>query len=204
MAARNLGGQGMNIPQYKLTFTSGAALITESVIVAEIYNSLGNWPEVRAKVIQENSLQARTQSTLKKQLGEIIRRLKHLSEDQLKMLSTGEECDTKALIWLAICRQYAFISDFAKEVLVEQYETARYSLTTDDYESFFNSKADWHDNLDKSSKATKSKVRQVIFKMLRECNVINSNGEIVRQSLTPMLKRQIGIEDLQWFPGAHN
>ena len=39
---------------YTLSFTTGAALIYESVIVADLYVELQNWLKVRAKLMAEN------------------------------------------------------------------------------------------------------------------------------------------------------
>ncbi|WP_373685051.1 DUF1819 family protein [Acinetobacter sp. YH12085] len=188
---------------YTLSFTTGAALIYESVIVADLYVELQNWLKVRAKLMAENSFQSRTESTLKKLYGEISRRLKHLTDDQLNLLAMGTDEQKKALVWLAICRQYQFIHDFTIEVLIPQYEAAHFLLTYEDYDAFFNAKAEWHDNLDSASRQTKSKARQVIFKMLKECGLINDGNELIYQKLDEHLFQVIGkaSDDLRLYPG---
>lgn len=189
--------------KYTLSFTTGAALIHESVLVASLYAELQGWPEVRSRVMAENSFQSRTESTLKKLYGEVSRRLKHLTDDQLNLLATGTEAQKKALVWLAICRQYQFIYNFTIEVIVPQYDSARFLLTHEDYDAFFNAKAEWHDNLDSASKQTKSKARQVVFKMLRECGFVGDGNELIHQTLDGKLCQEIGktSDDLRLFPG---
>ena len=188
---------------YTLSFTTGAALIYESVIVADLYVELQNWLKVRAKLMAENSFQSRTESTLKKLYGEISRRLKHLTDDQLNLLAMGTDEQKQALVWLAICRQYQFIHDFTIEVIIPQYEAAHFLLTYEDYDAFFNAKAEWHDNLDSASRQTKSKARQVIFKMLKECGLINDGNELIYQKLDEHLFQVIGkaSDDLRLYPG---
>ena len=195
---------GVNVSKYSLSYTTGAALMTESVVVAGLYAELGSWPSVRARVLEENSFQARTLSTSRKLYGEVSRRLKHLSTSQLELLSSGGDDQVKALVWLAICCQYVFIRDFTIEVITTQYSSSRFLLTHDDYDAFFNAKAEWHNNLDEASKLTKSKARQVLFKMLKECGLINEESEILKQHLDESLVQLImntNSDSLRMFPG---
>lgn len=177
--------------EYSLSFTTGAALIRESIVVAGLYVELRDWSAVRCKVLSQNAFQSRTESTLKKLYGEVSRRLKLLTDDQLQLLATGSEAQAKALVWLAICRQYKFIHDFTIEVIVPHYEAARFLLTHDDYDAFFNGKAEWLDNLDSASRQTKSKARQVFFKMLKECGLLGDGNELQHQKLDEQLTKMI-------------
>lgn len=193
----------MSRAKYTLSFTTGAALIHESVLVAGIYTELRSWPKVRAKLMAENSFQSRTENTLKKLYGETSRRLKYLTDDQLTLLAIGTDEQKKALVWLAICRQYQFIYDFTIEVIIPQYEAAHFLLAYEDYDAFFNAKAEWHDNLDSASRQTKSKARQVVFKMLKECGLISAENELIYQKLDEHLCQVIGkaSDDLRLYPG---
>ena len=194
----------MSTSEYSLSFTTGAALIRESVMIADIYVQLRHWPDVRSKVLTENSLQSRTVSTLKKLYGEVSKRLKLLTDDQLVMLATGSETQVKALVWLAICRQYTFIHDITIEVIVPHYSAARFSLTHEDYDAFFNAKAEWHDNLDSASKQTKSKARQVFFKMMKECGITGDSNELQPQRFDAQLVQMIKAsepDELRLYPG---
>ena len=191
--------------KYSLSFTTGAALLPETIAIAHLVVELGDWADVKKVVLAQNTLQARTESTLKKLYGEISRRLKNLNEEELALLATGNDEEQKHIIWLAICRHYVFIHDFAMEVIFEHFDRGRYPLMLDDYDAFFNAKAEWHSNLDNSSSQTKSKARQVLFKMLRECGVLNDHKEIVPQNLSDRLKDLIqnkDIEQIRLFPGA--
>lgn len=194
----------MSTPEYTLSFTTGAALIHESVVVAGLYCEFRDWPRVREKVMTENSFQTRTHSTLKKLYGEVSRRLKLLSDEQLQLVATGTAEQVRALVWLSICRQYKFIHDFTVEVSAPQYEMARFLLTYEDYDAFFNTKAEWHDNLDTASKQTKSKARQVLFKMMKECGLIGEDNELQHQKLDGQLTQLIkksSSDELRLYPG---
>ena len=195
----------MTQTQYSLSFTTGAALIREVLAVSVIKKGVDSWKETQTMVLEQNALQARTESTSRKLCGEIIRRLKHLNYGEMELLNTGDEQEQRQLIWLSICRHYTLIRDFSIEVLSHQYDTARYTLNHDDYDVFFNAKADWHDNLESASDLTKSKARQVIFKMLRECGLLNEQNEITHQNMSHRLFaliKQDNIDDLTVFPGV--
>jgi hypothetical protein len=133
-------------------------------------------------------LQSRTESTLKKTYGEISRRLKTLSNQELDLLISTDELEQRQLIWLAICRYYNFINDFSIEVLSENFENGRYKVSKDDFDMFFNAKAEWNSNLDHILLQTKYKARQVLFRIMTECFLLNENKEIQSQNLSEELK----------------
>jgi len=81
--------------QYSLSFTTGGVLITESIAIAGLKLELGDWTAVRSLVLKQNTLQERTESTLKKLFGEISRRLKNLTNDELMLLKSGTEEEQK-------------------------------------------------------------------------------------------------------------
>jgi len=72
----------MSKSQYSLSFTTGASLFRESLALAELKKDIDDWKTVKSKAIEENILQARTESTSRKLCGEVIRRLKHLSTEE--------------------------------------------------------------------------------------------------------------------------
>jgi hypothetical protein len=76
--------------------------------------------------------------------------------------------EQKQLLWLAVCKRYAYIREFSVEVLNEKYLRLDYELTEFDYDVFFSRKADWHIELDKLTDSTRKKLKQVLFRMLRE------------------------------------
>lgn len=191
--------------KYSLSFTTGAALVAESIEIAKLKAQLHEWQLVRTHVLEENTLQARTESTLKKIYGEVSRRLKNLSEKELELLISIDEKEQQQLIWLAICRHYNFINDFSVEVLYEHFENGRYKVTKEDYDVYFNAKAEWNSNLDTASTQTRGKARQVMFKMLHECGLLNDNNEILAQNLGEKIKTSILSTDadrINIYPGV--
>lgn len=189
----------------KLSLTLRAAMIHENLIIAEEYNKFKNWTQVRDEVISNNLLQSRTDSTLKTIYGEVSKRLKNLTDEELALMIESD-ADVKHLVWLAICRQYPFTYQFAVEVLSEYYDRSRYQLYSEDYDAFLNAKAEWHSNLDNITQKSRYKSQQIMFKMLVECGLITKEKEILHQQLSPKLRELISqnnIDDLRLFPGEY-
>ena len=177
----------MSNGRYSLSFTTGGLFRLESEKLATLYLELGDWNSVRNKVITENLLQARTLNTLRRVCREVISRLKTLTPEELEFLVDCSHQEQAYLLWLAVCRRYRLIADFAVEVLRERYITLKSDLTHDDFDSFFNQKSEWHLELDEISPATRCKLRQVLFKILREADLLTTNNMIHAAMLSPKI-----------------
>jgi len=177
----------MSNDRYSMSFTTGGLFLRESVELAALYLDLGDWDSVRKKALAENLLQSRTQSTLKRVSREVVSRLKVLSVQELEFLLEGSHQDQAYLLWLAVCRRYKFIAEFAVEVLRERFITLKADLSHEDFDSFFNRKSEWHSELDTLSPATRSKLRQVLFRILREADLLANNKVINAAMLSPGL-----------------
>lgn len=193
----------MGTNRYCMSFTTGSLFHSESVKLAAVYLNLGDWNPVRDRAIAENLLQARTLATLKRSSREVISRLKTLSPEELEFLIEGSHQEQSYLLWLAVCRRYQFIADFAVEVLRERYITLKDDLTYEDFDSFFNQKSEWHSELDRVTSTTRAKLRQVLFSILRNAELLTANNIIHAAMLSPrlldlILKRNRG--DLLYFP----
>lgn len=193
----------MNHDRYSMSFTTGGLFRRESVIFAVLYLELNDWTIVRDKVLSENLLQARTLSTSKRVCREIISRLKNLCPTELDLLVTTNSQEQGYLLWLAICRRYRFIGDFAIEVLRERYITLKNHLSYEDFDFFFNKKSEWHTELDDISLTTRNKLRQVLFKILREAELLTPKISINAAILSYRILAAIPPDkrnDLLFFP----
>lgn len=193
----------MKAERYGMSFTTGSLFHSESVKLAQLYLKLGRWNAVRDVVVSENLLQTRTLNTLKRVCREVISRLKNLSAGELDFLVAANHQDQGYLLWLAVCRRYRFIADFAVEVVRERYVTLKANLSHEDFDSFFNRKSEWHLELEEIRPATKNKLRQVLFKMLREADLLTASNVITAAMLSPKLIDVISHgnrQDVLYFP----
>lgn len=193
----------MSEDRYSMSFTAGSLFHRESVKLATLYRDLGDWGKVREKVFEDNLLQARTLNTLKRVWKEVASRLRMLSQAELEFLVEGSHQDQAYLLWIAVCRRYRFIAEFAVEVLRERYITLKADLAIEDFDSFLNRKAEWHLEMDRIAPATRIKLRQVLFKMLREADLLGANNLINAAMFSPGLLeliRQGCRRDVLLFP----
>lgn len=171
--------------------------------MAVLYLELGDWNVVRDESISGNIIQARTMNTLKRVCSEIISRLKTLCFEELSLfVNTGPQ-EQGYLLWIAVCRRYRFIAEFAFEVLRERYITLKNNLGYEDFDSFFNKKSEWHAELEKIRPTTRIKLRQILFKILRETDLLTVNNTINAAFFSPRFLESIphgNRKDLLFFP----
>ncbi|MCG5516452.1 MULTISPECIES: DUF1819 family protein [unclassified Ectothiorhodospira] len=173
--------------RYRISFTSGSLYHRESVKLAELYLSLRDWEEVRAQALRDNLLQARTESTAKRTCREALARLQRLNDRELAFLPEANHQDQAHLLWVAVCRLYQLIADFAVEVIHERFIMMNLDLSFEDFDAFYNRKSEWHDELDNASASTRNKLRQVLFRMLREAGLLGKDKTINAVLLSPRL-----------------
>jgi hypothetical protein len=188
---------------YIMAFTAGALLHQASLTVAELFVKLGDWRAVRERVRDDNLLQMRTPAASRRIFQEVVSRLKHLTSAQLALLCTGTPQEQEHMLWLAICKRYRFIYDFAVEVMREKFIRLDFALSYDAYDIFFNDKAEWHAEVAGVAESTRKKLRQVLFKMLREANFLTQEDQILPVVLSPRTLDVIVADDpayLMAFP----
>lgn len=193
----------MSHNRYSMSFTTGGLFHRESVKVAELYLMLGDWSAARDDVIGKNILQARTMNSLKRVCREVISRLKTLRDEELGFLIEANHQVQGQILWIAVCRRYKFIAEFAVEVLRERYMALKTDLSFQDFDSFLNRKSEWHSEVDKIRPVTRNKLRQVLFRMLREADLLTTNNNIKAAMLSPRLMDIIfngNCRDILYFP----
>ena len=186
-----------------MSFTTGGLYLPESVGFASAFLQCGSWKEAREQVAEQNLFMARTQKSAGRAIGEVSARLKTLSEAELHLLVDGTHPEQQALLWVAACRSYPFVRDFAIEVLRENFLSFRGVLATEDYTYFYTKKAELEPRLDEISEQTQNKLRQVLYKMMREASLLTDEHVIIPSKLTTDCIRTIARKnpkDLMLFP----
>jgi len=169
--------------RYALSFTSGALLTREAVIAAPLFLEVRDWNAVRNRLRAENLLQARTASSGFRLAREVAQRLAVLTDAELDLLQDASPSERGHLMWIAACRRYAFIGDFAEEVVRERFLLLTPTLGYDDFDSFVRGKALWHPELAEVKDTTLQKLRSTVFRMLTEAGLLVGD-EIVHAPLS--------------------
>lgn len=188
--------------RYALSFTSGALLAREAVIAAPIFLEVRDWGLVRGQLRSENLLQARTASSGFRLAREVAQRLAVLTDSELELLRDASSSERGHLMWVAACRRYAFIGDFAEDVVRERFLLLTPNLGYDDFDSFVRGKALWHPELVEVKVSTLQKLRSTVFRMLAEAGLLVS-GEIVNAALSERVRDALEAQlpsDLRYLP----
>ena len=189
--------------KYNMSFTTGGLFRQEAEILAGLYMESNNWDESKKKVLDDNLFQVTTQNALKRIVHEISHRLKLLGEKQLEILVEGSPHEKQHILWLASCKRFDFIREFAVEVLRERYLQQVKELCANDFDQFFRNKAEWHEELSSLTDSTKDRLRHVVFKMMREAELISKKNEILPAVLsyrTVQAINSVNDEDVLVFP----
>jgi hypothetical protein len=197
----------MTIDRYRLSFTTGGIFLQEAPPVAERYLALRDWAQTRAEMRSQNLLQVRTASAALRLSKELVARLQCLEVPELEELCEASLRDRGYLLWAAACRRYAFVHDFAVEVLREHHLLLRRQISFGDYDAYYNAKALWHTELDEIAPSTQQKLRQNLFRMLREADLISDQQNVQTAMLSPRLAQLLarrGREELSVFPSTDN
>ncbi len=188
--------------RYRLSFTSGALLAREAQIAAPLYLESRDWNLVRGRLRAENLLQARTDSSSLRLSREVVQRLAVLSDDELELLRDAGPSERGHLMWVAACRRYAIVGDFAEEVVRERFLLLTPTLSYDDFDSFVRGKSLWHPELTDLKASTLSKLRANVFRMLTEAGLL-AGGQIVYASLSEPVRQVLRARtpsDMRFLP----
>lgn len=188
-----------NNPKYSMAFTTCSLLNSESIQVAELYLEHKNWSQVSRIATDSNLLQYRTVSALKRTLSEIVSRLKLLSDEAINLLVNGYKEEKLQILWLAVCLRYPFIYEFSVEVVREKYRSMQYKIEQFDFDAFFNSKMNYHESLENITETTRKKLKQVLFKMMKEAEIIDRDDNVQASLLSEKIISVVGNMNLEYL-----
>lgn len=189
--------------RYALSFTSGALLMREALIVAPIHLREHDWAKVRQLIEEDNLLQARTVSTGHRRAREVAQRLAVLTERELELLVDSTTSERGHLLWAAACRRYDLIGEFGEEVLRERFLLLTPTLDHDDFDGFIRGKALWHEEVAALKDSTLRKLRSNVFRMLVEASLLTEDGRILQAVLSSRVTDALAARtpsDLRFFP----
>ena len=182
---------------YSLSFTTCSLRINDSWKLVSLYQQHQHWTTVRSLVLDDNLLRQRTTNSSQTVYRELASRLRHLSDEEVEHVVRCSGVEQARVFWVATCRRYAFINDFAVEVLRERYIQLHRQIDYTDFNAFFSSKAVIHDELDRVPETTKKKARQVLFTMMREAELIDRDNTIIPVTLSQDTVRLLARTDTQ-------
>jgi hypothetical protein len=188
-----------------MSFAVGGLLLNESVEVARLHKPSEAWDATLRRALEEGVTSLPKTASRRRTLREIVNRISTLDQEELDFLVEGaDRQDQQALLWLATCRAYRFVREFATEVIHERFLSFQLDLPLESFDILFAAKAEWDEGLARISPTTRAKLRQVLFRMMREANVTSDDNRILSAYVSPRLKAMLAEKsprDLVVFPG---
>jgi len=160
-----------------------------------------DWDKVRDTVLRENIMQKTTIATIKKEYGEITKRLQTLSDKGIDFIARYPYEDARLVNFWAVLMTYDFIKEFVGEVMVPKWFAFDRILLHSDYQNYYDHKAEMHEKLATISQQTQGKIREVLFRILAEAGLIQSTRikVMVRPVLSAPVIDLIKAKDKSWL-----
>ena len=180
-------------------------MLRETDVLVSEYLRTHDWAAARQSVTERNLLQARTSSSSVRLTREAIQRLSVLTETELELLADSSLSERRQLLWAAACRRYELIGEFAEEVVRERFLLMTPTLDASDLERFMTGKSLWHPELVELTASTLGKLRQNLFRMLREAGLLNERGMIIPAVISERVQVALTARhpsDIRFFPST--
>lgn len=172
-----------------------------SFLISRRYLDCHDWEEVSRWAVAENILQSRTINTSKRVSAELIYRLKMLNDDELSNLVEASFEERKIWLWIAICRAYRLVREFAVEVVRERYLSGDITpLSLGSFDAFYEQKSAVEPIIAAISSSTLVKIRQKTFQLLMEAGIITSDKVVSGMVICEKLLYSIPSDERDWFP----
>ena len=193
---------GQEQETYNIAFTAGAAMLNEMHAVAEaLLESDGDWERTKDKTFRENLMEKDRMSSNQRYFALMKQRLGVLTSDEIELLVNSTVAVRRQIVLLAICKAHSFIYDFITETVRNCFYNQYVKVTHANYNEFYNEKKYEHPELEQVSEDTIYKMRQVIFRILEQTEIIEDveSGIIRRPYLSENLERIIVKDNLKWL-----
>lgn len=195
---------GTSSRRYRLSFTVGGLLAIQGASISKLlsHNIKESEVEVKAdeplsgqfddqlnatrkQAVEDNLLMIGTRSACQRITSETVHRLSSLTPRELDSLADEKSAlnDRKMLMWVAMCRRYEFVGDFAEDVLRDHCLAGIPTVTYEDYHRFLLAKSMWHPELDKVSDATAKKLRSNLFQAMFEAGFLRKDDNTIVPAL---------------------
>jgi hypothetical protein len=126
---------------YDMSFTAGAAMMNETLAVAEaLLECDGNWERTKEKTFKENLMNKGKASSNQRYFVLMKQRLEALNNAELRMLINSTVAVRRLLILLSICKAHAFIYDFITENVRGCFYNMQEKVTHASFNEFYNEK----------------------------------------------------------------
>ena len=193
-------GRGRRIP-----FTVGGLFLFEGIELSRLRATCASWDEVRQTSPDDVFVAKGGASSVKRIRNEVIGRLATLTPDEINHLASGGMTDARALMWVAACRKYRILAEFAREVLDERLRTFQPEIRVTDFDALLDAKGVHAEEIARLSPSTRARLRSGAFRMLREAELIDAENRVSAPRLSGALRDLLASDPgsgLDLIPGG--
>jgi hypothetical protein len=193
------------ISAYALSFTVGGLFLYEGLELARLRASGSTWGEVRKAAPADVFVARGGASSVKRIRNEVVGRLSHLIEAEIAHLAEAGMTDARALMWVAACRKYRILAEFAREVLDERLRTFQPEIRVTDFDALLDAKGVHAEEIARLTPSTRARLRSGAFRMLREAELIDAENRVCALRLSGALRDLLASDPgsgLDLIPGG--
>ena len=190
---------------YTLSFTVGGLFLYEGLELARLRASGSTWGEVRKAAPADVFVARGGASSVKRIRNEVVGRLSHLTEAEIAHLAEAGMTDARALMWVASCRKYRILAEFAREVLDERLRTFQPEIRVTDFDALLDAKGVHAEEIARLTPSTRARLRSGAFRMLREAELIDAENRVSAPRLSGALRDLLASDlgsGLDLIPGG--
>lgn len=182
---------------YNGDLVAGSLLVRESRKVADLLLQGVGMDTFYEKVAEDNLLQKKSYSSTVRQARLIRNRLILLDKQFWVLVRDGSHDAASQVLFCATIKHSKLLCDFLASTLRMKINTFQKSLTLKDWDHFFEECKHVDPSVGKWSESTTKKIRQVIFRILAEANVLESTRtmNILPFHLLPEVKHLLTQND---------
>ena len=193
------------ILKYRLSFGLGGLYASEKKYILNFYLEKNDWLLVEEQCVKQNIFQFNSLNSTKRTAKEICIRLQKLSIKEINFYLQTSIHDQCILAWIAVCRTYKFIEDFTIKVVMDAFDSYRFKISYSDFDFFYEEQIQFHQELEHIKETTRKKLRQILFRMMKEVGFLNKFNEITPIVPSPALYNislQTKNDIFQFIPGS--
>jgi len=178
---------------YKGDIVVGSLLVRESQIIAQLLLNNSDDRAWHKAIVIDNVLQKRSPETAKKQAWLIKKRLTLMKPEFWKLIDSGTSDMVVQALLAASIKHSRLLGDFMYKVIKSHWQEFKKHVSVKDWQDYLEMCSQVDSNIQNWTDSTRSKLKQVIFRIVAEAKYVNSTRslELVPVVVTPEVKKYL-------------
>ena len=179
--------------KYSGDIVAGSLLIAESRKIAQLLLKGVDEKQWDHAIVIENILQKRSPVAAKRQARLIKNRLILMKPDLWELVHKGGSDESIQALLAAAIKHSRLLGDFLGQIVHEHWRTFKPEINVKDWKYFFETCSQADPQMLKWTESTRSKLKQIVFRILTESNYIDEtrSGQIQSVTVLPQIKKYL-------------